>query len=67
MKFFYILKVTEERSRIQELDPEPGSLSQRYGTDPGIRIQMRTKMSQIPKTEKKLPLIHWFSLLRYTA
>jgi hypothetical protein len=32
MKFFYILKVTEERSRIQELDPEPGSISQTYGS-----------------------------------
>jgi hypothetical protein len=44
-KFFCILNVTEEKSRIR--DPLPVL----RGTDPRIRI--RTKMSRIPNTGKK--------------
>jgi hypothetical protein len=42
--FFGILKINEERS--PELDPYPLI----RGTDPGIRIRIRTKMSRIPNT-----------------
>jgi hypothetical protein len=34
-----------------DLDPEPDPLVR--GTDPGIRIRIRTKMSRIPNTEKE--------------
>ncbi len=42
--FFFILKFTEERSRIRELDPDP------LVGDTNQGIQIRTKMSRIPNT-----------------
>ncbi len=44
--FFRILKVTEE----PEFDPDPESDPLVRGTDPEIRIRIRTKMSRIPNT-----------------
>ncbi len=51
--FFNILKVTEERSSDTELEPDPEPLVR--GTDPRIRIQIRTKMAQIGTDPQ-----HWF-------
>jgi hypothetical protein len=45
--FFYILKVIAERSRIRSWI-RIRALAR--GMDPGIRIRIRTKISQIPNT-----------------
>ncbi len=47
-KFFCILKISEERSRIQIRIRNRVQKSEVWTTDPGIRIRIRTKMSRIP-------------------
>ncbi len=49
-RLFCILKVTEDFGT--DPDPHPDPLIR--GTDPRIRIQIRTKMSRIRNTEKNI-------------
>jgi hypothetical protein len=52
--FFCIFKITKESD--PELDPELDRLVR--GTDPGIRIRIRTKMSRILNTDYMNAIIH---------
>jgi hypothetical protein len=58
-EFFFVFFKINEEINLSDPEPEPDPDPFVRGTDPGIRIWIRTKMSRIPNTVLKIFLVWW--------